>query len=254
MTSSNINTTHAFTTRFGGVSEGIYASMNLGLNLGDDITMVERNYNILCQNIGIESESIVASRQVHGTNIRVVTHKERGQLFSTERLEADGMITNDPTITLMVYAGDCVPILFHDPIRNVVCAVHAGWRGTVADIAGTAVRKMQSDFASHPSDIHVAIGPCISQCCFETQSDVAYGLLEALGPDALACISRRGPKFKIDLKEANRLFLTRAGISEIAISDECTCCSYNKYWSHRKTKGRRGSQVALIAPHLKKGL
>jgi len=246
MTSPNITVSHAFTTRFGGVSEGIYESMNPGQNLGDNPIDVRRNYSLLCKAFDIIPDDIIVSRQVHGTNIRVITQHDRDKLFSSERVEADGMITDDPTLTLMVFGGDCVPILLHDPIRGVVGAVHAGWRGTAADIAGTAIRKMQTEFACNPSDIHAAIGPCISKCCFETNNDVTDSLLEALGSNAMVCISRRGSKCMVDLKEANKLFLTGAGVSNISISDECTSCLHGKYWSHRKTKGKRGSHAAMI--------
>ena len=249
MTAPNINTSHAFTTRHGGVSSGIYTSMNLGQNLGDDIKTVKRNYEILCETLNITPDDIIVSGQVHGTHIRVVKQDDRGKLFSSdasERIFADGMITNDNTLALMVYAGDCVPILLHDPIQGVIGAVHAGWRGTAADIAGAAIRKMQTEFSCSPAHIHAAIGPCISKCCFETDHDVADDLRNALGDDAESCITPQDLKYMIDLKEANRLLLTRSGISNISISNECTACLCDKYWSHRKTKGKRGSQAAII--------
>jgi len=246
MTSPNIQTTHAFTTRFGGVSSGIFASLNLAHRTGDDPENVLENYTLVCRALKITTNDIVCSNQVHGTCIRVVTHGDRCKLFKASDHQADGLLTQAPGVALMIFVADCVPILLHDPVNNVIGAVHAGWRGTVSDIAGTAVRMMVSDFGSSPADVKAAIGPCISKCCYETDADVAHALQTALPETAIRCLTSRGDKYMTDLKEANRLLLTGAGLRDIAVSDECTSCSCDKYWSHRKTNGRRGSQAAVI--------
>ncbi|MCL2627722.1 MAG: peptidoglycan editing factor PgeF [Oscillospiraceae bacterium] len=242
MTSPNIAVTHAFSTRFGGVSSGIFSTLNLGLNLSDERSNVTENYNRLCTAIGISSDDIVYSNQVHGTRIRTVSRNDCGLLHKACTTEqADGLVTNEPDVALMVFTADCVPILLHDPTRGVVGAVHAGWRGTAANIARAAVQKMTDEYGCNPSDIHAAIGPCISVCCFEVGDDVAQALSEYQ-----ECITASGEKYKADLKKYNRLILNKAGVLNISISDECTCCSNDKYWSHRYTKGERGSQVAII--------
>jgi len=246
MTSPNIQTTHAFTTRFGGVSSGIYESLNLAHRTGDDPENVKENYARFCQALDINEHDIVCSNQVHGTCIRVVTHDDCGDLFTPTLNQADGLITQTPGIALMVFTADCVPILLYDNVKNVVGAVHAGWRGTVTDIAGVAVRKMTNEFNCEPSDINAAIGPCISKCCYETDADVANALKETIPDSADRCISRSEDKYKIDLKNANMILLANAGVKDIEISNECTSCLSDKYWSHRKTKGKRGSQVAII--------
>ena len=242
----NIKATHAFTTRYGGFSEGIYSSLNLGLNVGDDRSAVLKNYDALCTGMGISPGDIVFSAQVHGTDVEVVTKEHRGCLTSPTSRKADGLVTNEPNVALTVFTADCVPILFFDPVKKVIGAVHAGWRGTAADISGEAVRVMGEAFGCNPSDICAAIGPCISSCCFETDADVPQALREALGSQAQNCITEAGYKFFVDLKEANRLLLLRAGLGDISVSDECTSCSCDKYWSYRKTKGKRGSQAAMI--------
>jgi len=246
MTSSNIDTVHAFTTRFGGVSSGIYESMNLAQKSGDDFNCISENYSHLCLALGISTDDLVCSTQVHGTFIRVATRKDCGKLFKSNPHHADGIITKTPGVSLMVFTADCVPILLYDPVQKAVGAIHAGWRSTVADIAGAAVLKMVEEFNSSPADIKAAIGPCISKCCFETDKDVAEALNEALGESSHTCYTQKSNKFMIDLKETNRLLLSKAGISDISISDECTFCSSEKYWSHRKTNGKRGSQAAII--------
>jgi len=246
MTSPNIKTTHAFTTRFGGVSQGIYSSLNLGLNLKDDPAHVRENYSIVCRVLGFSADDLVHSGQVHGSSVRVVTRKDCGALFVGATQEADALITNEAGVALMVFVGDCLPILLHDPVRRVIGVVHSGWRGTAADIAGAAVEKMADCFGCPPADIRAAIGPCISRCCFETDEDVPQAIRHNLREQAESCIEMRENKFMVDLKETNRILLSRAGVRDITISDECTSCLCDKYWSHRKTKGRRGSQTAII--------
>ena len=246
MTSPNIKTTHAFTTRFGGVSDAVFESMNLAQRSGDEIVKVRDNYTILCNALGISTDDIVCSNQVHGTHIRVVTQEDRGNLFKPDSKQADGLVTQAPGVALMVFAADCVPVLLYDPVKKAAAAVHAGWRSTVANIAGITVKKMADEFNCSPVDIKAAIGPCISACCFETDDDVADSIYDAIGDAAQDCLTKKGLKFLVDLKKANRILLLNAGLSDIAISNECTSCLSDKYWSHRKTQGQRGSQAAII--------
>ncbi|MCL2221319.1 MAG: peptidoglycan editing factor PgeF [Oscillospiraceae bacterium] len=238
MTAPGIQATHAFTTRHGGVSSGIYSTLNLAQKAGDEIENVKENYALICRAMGLDTRAIVCSNQVHGTHIRVATIEDTGKLFKPNPHEADGLITDSPCVALMVFTADCVPILLHDPIRKVIGAVHAGWRGTASNIAGEAIRKMETVFECKCSDIRAAIGPCISKCCYETDSDVASAL-----PDFS---SKYGEKFMVDLKDANRRLLDKSGVKNIEVSEECTSCKSDKYWSHRKTKGKRGTQAAII--------
>jgi len=246
MTSPNIKTAHAFTTRLGGVSSGIYKSLNLAQRAGDDINNVRENYSRLCSALDISTDDLVCSTQVHGVNIRTITRDDCGKLLLPNPHEADALITQSPHAALMVFTADCVPILLYDPVKKAAGAVHAGWRGTAADIAGKTINKMITGFGCSPADICAAIGPCISKCCFETDNDVPDALVSSLGSTASSCFIKKDNKFMIDLKEANRLFLSRAGVRNIAVSNECTSCLPDKYWSHRKTKGRRGTQAAII--------
>lgn len=253
MTSPNILTTHAFTTRFGGVSSGIFESMNLAYKSGDKPDNVKKNYAILSDAIGIDAQNITCSTQVHGTHIRIAAHLSQKE--TTDPIEADGIITVTPGIALLVFTADCVPILLHDPVRNAIGAVHAGWRGTAANIIGIAVKKMQNEFGCSAADIRAAIGPCISKCCYITDKDVPEALDKAL-PEEINIYKQikstsRDEKYLVDLKEANRILLRNAGIINIEISDECTSCLCDKYWSHRKTNGKRGSQAAVIALKVK---
>ena len=254
MTAANIGAVHAFSMRLGGVSDGMYRSLNLGIGSGDDFALVRENYEIFCRSLGISIDSLVGTRQVHGSHIRIVTLSDCGKLFTQEPLEADGMITGEPGVALIVFTADCTPILLHDPVCGVIAAVHSGWRGTASDIVGEAVRKMTGEFGCSPVQIKAAIGPCISKCCYETDSDVVEALRKRLDDSVENCLVAREEKYMVDLKEANRLLLTRAGLVDISVSDECTSCLSDKYWSHRRTNGKRGSQAALIMRNAECGI
>lgn len=248
MTSPNIAAPHAFSTRYGGVSKDFLSSMNLGENRGDFPENVRENYHRFCLAVGADENRLVFSRQVHKTDVRCVTHDDIHTLFSPVPYEADGLVTNEPDLVLTIFSADCIPVLLYDPVKRAVGACHCGWRGTVGDMAGKTVRAMTAEFSSNPEDIRAAIGPGIGQCCFLTDSDVVDAVRDSLGNDADGFIESRGEKYAVDLKNINRHFLLRAGMKEenIAVSDECTACKCDKYWSHRKTKGERGSQAAMI--------
>jgi YfiH family protein len=237
---------HCFTTRLGGVSTGHLASLNLGMNRGDMPENVVRNYQILEEAIGFDVQKLVLANQVHGDVVRAVTSADHRSLDHRDYPACDGLITNTPGVTLAVFTADCTPILLHDPITGAVGAVHAGWRGTAADIAGKAVGKMAAEFGCLPENIRAAIGPNIGPCCFETDADVPASLLETFGPAVQESIRPAGEKFYVNLKAINALSLRRAGVAHIDISAHCTMCSPEKYWSHRYTRGQRGSQGALI--------
>jgi YfiH family protein len=136
--------------------------------------------------------------------------------------------------------------LLHDPVTGAVGAVHAGWRGTAASIAAKAVEAMAREFGCRPENIRAAIGPNIGACCFQTDADVPDAMLEAFGEEAKAFITPKAEKYYVNLKEINALVLRRAGVRHIDISTECTVCQCHRFWSHRVTKGDRGSQGAII--------
>ena len=148
----------------------------------------------------------------------------------------------------MVFTADCTPILLHDPVTGAVGAVHAGWRGTAAGIVKKTVDMMAAEFGCNRADIHAAIGPNIGQCCFETDADVPEALRAALGSEMDEYIEyyEDTGKYHVDLKEANAMWLRRAGVRNIEISISCTACRPDRFWSHRVTGGQRGSQGAVI--------
>ncbi len=248
MTSSLIGAPHAFTTRLGGVSGGIFSSLNLGENRGDREEDVRENYRRICEACGFYVNRLVFSRQIHESTVRYVTSGDIHQLFTPVPYHADGLMTDEKDLTLTIFTADCVPVLLWDGKKNVISAVHAGWRGTAAGIVTKAVTSMKERFGSREEDIFAAIGPSIGQCCFETDGDVPDALKDAMGNMADAFISRKGEKFHVDLKGANACLLRQAGVPKgnIDVSDECTMCLHEKYWSHRYTRGIRGSMASFI--------
>ena len=242
-----IGATHAFTTRLGGVSEGIFASLNFGISRGDDPKNVAENYRILADALGFDLKKLVLTRQIHSDIVRVVTERDcLNSLYNRDYPECDGLVTNTPGVALMVFTADCTPILFHDPVTGAVGAAHAGWRGTASGIATRVVETMRAAFGSRPEDIRAAIGPNIGACCFETDADVPEAMLAALGAEAKPFIRSAGEKFYLDLKGINEVWLRRSGVTAIERSSGCTVCASDRYWSHRATRGQRGAQGAVI--------
>lgn len=250
MTASTISARHAFTTRFGGVSEGIYASMNLGTGRGDDDEKICENYRLLAQATGIDTFRMAFTKQVHKADVRIVDEGDIHELFTAVPYEADGIVTAARGLALICFTADCVPVLLHDSVRGVIGAIHCGWRSSVGDILGNALEAMCS-LGAERKDICAAIGPAISQCCFQVGGEVIEAVEKWLDEDACSFYRRDESaegKFLLDLKRCNARRLVQLGVKEenIAVSEECTKCSHEKYWSHRHTKGQRGSQGALI--------
>lgn len=242
-----IDTPHCFSTRFGGVSEGALASLNLGVHRGDKPANVLENYRRLGEAVGFDPKRTVFTKQIHSDIIERVGVSDcgRGLIVPVEN-GCDGLVTNEPEVVLTVFSADCTPILLYDPVAKAVGAVHAGWRGTAAAIAAKAVERMAAEFGSKPENIRAAIGPCISQCCFETDRDVPEAMLNAFGDAAKEAISETGSKYYVNLKALNALALTRAGVRQIDIATECTACEPNRFWSHRRVGNARGSLAAMI--------
>ena len=241
---------HGFSTRLGGVSEGMWASLNLSVNRGDDPDHVRENYRRFFAAIGGSGERLAVTNQVHGAAVRTVTTADvHTDPYDKVVYEADGLMTDLPGAALVVYAADCVPILFYDPARRVIAAVHAGWRGTAAGIATAAVDRMKNVYGSRPSDILAAVGPGICPDCFETHEDVPNAMTSAMGTGVLRHIKiKENGKFAVDLKAINAMRLEQAGLEadHIAVCAACPSCEPDKFWSHRKLGTNRGSMAAAI--------
>lgn len=244
------NVAHGFSTRMGGVSEGMWASLNLSANRGDDPDHVRENCRRFFAAIGAQGDRLARTNQVHSDGVRIITTADsKTDLCEKVDYEADALVTAVPGVTLMIAIADCVPILLYDPVRRVVAAVHAGWRGTAEGVVTRTVERMEDVYGCRPGDILAAIGPSIGPEHFETHEDVPNAMMSSLATLALQHIQiKENGKFSVDLKGLNKLRLEQAGLNpdNIAISSECTGCDENKYWSHRKLGNNRGSMAAAI--------
>lgn len=237
---------HGFTTRLGGVSTGFSASLNLAFGRGDSMENVEENLRRLGDAIGFDPTRLVLTRQTHSDIVRVVTGADCRGLCHRDYPECDGLVTAEPGLALLVFTADCTPVLLYDPVTGAVGACHAGWRGTARDIAGKTTRAMTASFGCDPKNIRAAVGPNIGFCHFETGTDVPEAMIAAYGKAAEAYIRPAGEKYHVDLKAMNRLSLNRAGVEQVDVSEACTMCRPDLFFSHRTTGGNRGSQGAVI--------
>ena len=242
---------HGFSTRLGGVSQGILESMNFRVNgqTPQEQENARENYRRFCAALGAETGGLVLSKQVHEDTVRHVTASDAGAGYlRPSDYTADALVTDVPGLSLMVFSADCIILLLHDPDARCVGAVHAGWRGTALDLPAKTVREMVRLFGAKPENIRVGIGAGIGPCCFETHDDVPDAMRAAFGPGAEAYISPRDTKWTVDLKELNAWRLREAGVlaEHIDICPLCTACHPELYWSHRKTGDQRGVQGALI--------
>jgi YfiH family protein len=239
-----------FTGRRGGASARWQGGLNWAYSVDDDPEAVRVNRQRTLDLIGLPLERAVIAGLVHGDRIAAVSGEEPPGRDGVRWVpECDGLITDRPGLALVVTAADCVPVYLYDPVRRAVGAVHAGWRGTVARIAGKAVRAMAEAYGCRPADIHAAIGPSIGPCCFEVDEPVAGPVREAFGDGAgrLLLPGRAPGKWMLDLWAANRLDLEEAGVRQVAVAGACTACGVDRLFSHRRERGQAGRGAAVIA-------
>lgn len=244
---------HGISTRIGGVSEGIYSSMNLSFTRGDKKEPVLENYRRIGAAIGVAPGHMTGSQQTHTTNIRKVTETDMGKGIVRERdyADIDGMITNIPGICLVTYYADCVPLLFVDPVRRAIGASHSGWRGTVNKMGQATIEAMQREYGCRPEDIKAAVGPSICQDCYEVSEDVILEFQRAFPQKEWDTLFYKKPdgKYQLNLWKANERILLDAGIkrANLAVTNLCTCCNPELLFSHRASHGKRGNLAAFLA-------
>lgn len=242
---------HSFSTRVGGVSTGDYESLNLNFRRGDTDENVLENYRRLCNAVGYDFHSMVASAQDHHTVLRRVTEQEKGIGFTRPRdlPSVDGLYTDTPGVVLVTSYADCVPLYFFDPVKRVIALAHAGWRGTAARIGQLMVERLVQEFDCQPKDILAAIGPSIGPCCYEVDETVREQILihTDLQPDELFA-EQGGEKYLLDLWECNRRILVLAGLPDanITVGEVCTKCHPELFFSHRLMGEKRGGMVAMM--------
>jgi YfiH family protein len=233
---------HGCFTRLGGVSRPPWQSLNTGHVVGDDLEHVRKNHERICRALDIRRADMVSPHQVHSAVVRVVDEQDRGRVLE----QTDALVTDAPGVHLMLRFADCVPVLFHDPVRRVVGLAHAGWRGTVACIGRATVATMVERFGCRPADIRAGIGPSIGPCCYEVGGEVMDAVRAAF-PDAPDLLARQASgRWHFDLWAANRHQLVAEGLREIEVSGLCTACRTDEWFSHRAEHGRTGRLGAVI--------
>ena len=209
-----------------------------GASMGDE-EIIENRERFLGK-LGIEDGLTVKAGLVHGNNVNVISNEEAGKVIK----KTDGLITADKNLFLIITVADCLPIFIYDPEKEIIGLVHSGWRSLAQNILTLNVEKMTEDFDSLPKDILVGIGPGISQCHFEVKEDLLVEFKPYLG-DAL--LNKNGKLF-LDLKKIAKIQLINLGVREknIEISQECTFCLPDKYFSFRRDRPKTSQTMMAV--------
>ncbi|PHN04965.1 peptidoglycan editing factor PgeF [Flavilitoribacter nigricans] len=226
----------AQSTRYGGVSQPPYDSLNLGLHTEDDREAVLENRKRFFAACGFRPDQTAGSHQVHGAEVLKV---DAAGYFTGY----DALITDQTGILLTVTVADCTPILLYDPVRRAMAAVHAGWKGTVSRIVVRALDAMREHYGTEPADCRAYIGTCIDHCDFEVDADVADHFT-----DTHKHWDEAKGKFLVNLKQTNRDHLQQAGLpgQQIECSPYSTFSRHRDFFSHRFEKGKTGRMLAAI--------
>ncbi len=222
-----------FSTREGGVSAGVFASLNVGLSTEDVPDRVEENRRRLFRAAGVDARRVAIQRQTHSDHVAYV--KAPGMYSDT-----DACYTDQEGLFLTVTVADCVPILFGSMSGNLAGVIHAGWRGTEKQIARRAINAVVATCDVHPSDIVAMIGPSISAACYEVSDDVALQFEDRF------VIRQAGRKPHLDLWAANAEQLRQAGVAEIHVAGYCTAQNQELFFSHRASGGTCGRMLGII--------
>ncbi|KWX85218.1 multicopper polyphenol oxidase [Paenibacillus riograndensis] len=254
--------TAGFTGRQGGIGKAPYDSLNCAFHVGDEPSDVLGNRTLLAESLGFTLQDWTCGEQTHGKEIAIVKADDRGR-GSLDRASAfqgtDGLLTNVPGVLLTSFYADCVPLYFYDPLKKVVGLAHAGWKGTVAEIAAAMVARMETGYGSRPQDILAGIGPSIGDCCYEVDDYVMDhirqledGLKAAAGSGSSQELYRTSEaddrKSMLNLKEMNRRIMIKAGIlpTHIECTSWCTSCNQDLFFSYRKENGVTGRMTSWI--------
>jgi polyphenol oxidase len=231
-------------TRRGGISSAPWMSLNLGSLVGDDPKHVVENRRRLFHSIDRPPDSLFDVWQVHGTHIICA---DTPRSLTAPHQKADGILTDNPAVTLLMRFADCVPVLLYDPLHRAVGLVHAGWQGTVNKVAAAAIQAMQAAYDSRPEDVVAAIGPSIGPDHYEVGPDVAGEVERAFGEDASQLLPTDKGAVGFDLWAANKLVLETAGVRCIEVAGICTACHPIDWYSHRGEKGQTGRFGVVIS-------
>lgn len=244
ITAPNINTSHGFIARSGGFSQKPHHSLNLGLNTKDNLRDVEQNQDLVLKYFNSDRQHACMLKQIHSDDVL----EAKPSWFEQT---GDAMVSNAPQLLLIIKIADCLPILFHDPSKKVIAAIHCGWRSTVKGIVNKTIQKMCSLYSSKPADITVAMGMCIRKDKYQVGDEVISSFLAAGFPKNV--YTQIKDNYYLDLALANRTALLEAGITENHIWDSglCTFNNQQRFFSHRRDKGQTGRHWAVIGQLLR---
>lgn len=235
---------HAIYTRLGGVSKDFCESLNLAGTVGDNPEDVRQNHEIMFGAFGRPLSSRFDVWQVHGTQIHFA---EEPRPVDQKHKPGDAIFTNKLGVTLTMRFADCIPLLFHDPVKGVIGIVHAGWLGTVLRISAVAVEAIGKHYGSKPEDLIVGIGPSICGDCYEVGKDVISRFKKYWKTDYEAFFKKKDNAWYLDIPAANAFTLRQAGVTHIEHSNMCTAENLDEWYSYRKEKGKTGRFGVLFA-------
>lgn len=242
---------HFFTARNGSGEAFLAGELNLGFNTKNTDEEVIKNYERLAKAMGVSTDCMVLSKQVHEDIVIAAAKEHKGNGITRPNAfeSADALVTNEKGIMLIVFFADCVPVLLFDKEKQVIGAVHSGWKGTAKKIVYAAAKKMQTEYGCKPENIVAAIGPSIGPCHFEAGEDTFCEFQKTYGKDAERLIKNKiNDKYYLDLKLANVIALSYAGVphKNIDCCDICTVCEMDICFSHRGECGNAGRMAAGI--------
>lgn len=238
---------HAISTRHGGVSNGPYATLNLGYHVGDNPASVTENRRRLGEMAGYDPTKLITARQVHGTRLAWVGKAECGRgAFDWESAlpDTDGLLTAQAETPVAILVADCAPVLIADPVTRRLALVHAGWRGAFGRIASGAVHALAAA-GSRPEDLYAGIGPTLCTACLEVSPEIGQQVTDEFGE---ASVDRKEVKPHLRIREMLIADLAGAGVSpaRITVHPACTRCRTDLFFSHRSQAGVAG-RFMLVA-------
>jgi len=232
---------HYVFTRKGGSSYPPFASLNVGHTVGDEDRAVATNHTLIYQTANTSEENVVTAHQVHGSHVVAV-----GQIHHQIYGETDALVTNVPSLMLMLRFADCTPVMLYDPVHEAVGLVHSGRMGTLAHIVSHTVDRMSEEYGSQPSELLAGIGPSIGPCCYQVGPEVVADVRTRLSEAEGSLVQQADGSFHFDLWGTIRRQLEIRGVQRIEMAGICTACHLDEFFSHRAERGRTGRFAALI--------
>lgn len=243
------NVAHAFSTRKGGVSTGECESLNLSWKRRDSMENVQENHRRLAQAMGIDVKNIAFVQLTHSDRVLIINQSNRnnGDWWADIPVGYDAVLTNCPNTALLARTADCNTVLLHDPVKQVIGAVHSGWKGTIAGVVVNALQKMIAHYGCDPAGILAVAGPSICADCFAVHKDCADQFFNVFKKGVYDHILPDG-RYGFDMWHIIKDQLLSCGVTSdnISMAQACTCCDAENFFSHRRGKGKSGIMLAVI--------